>query len=103
MKNDLLVTLINNGVIRKGTEVVILRSGRDMSGNIKVYTPHSFEIGSFKVTGNEAILTGCSIVDGKKFYIKAKNILSIDGMDPRRLKTAFQSEGKKRGRKPNPK
>ena len=101
MKDDLLITLINSGVIKKGTEVTILRAGRDISGHLSVYSPHSIEILSYEVNGKVAILTGFSIVDKKRFKIKAKHVLSIDGMDPARLKSAFQSEGKKRGRKPN--
>lgn len=103
MKSDLLITLINSGVIRKGTEVIILRPGRDISGVVTVYSPHAIEIHSYKVNKNEAILKGYSITDKKGFNIKAQHILSVDGMDPKRLRAAFQSEGKKRGRKPNPK
>lgn len=103
MEDDLLVNLINSGVIKKGTEVEILRAGLDIGGHISVYSPHAVEIHSYKMNKHRAILIGCSIMDSKRFKIKAKHIRSIDGMDPARLKTAFQSEGKKRGRKPNPK
>ncbi len=102
MDTKLLISLINNGVIKKGTEVTILRPGKDIGGQSNLHSPHQIEIVSIKM-GKKVSLTGFSTVDGKRFKISGNHILKVDGMDPKRLSLVFKTSGKKRGRKPNPK
>lgn len=103
MDTKLLISLINNDVVRKGTEVTILRPGKDIGGHLNLHSPHQLEIINIKVGKNKVSLMGVSTVDGKRFRINGNHIMKIDGMDPKRLSLVFKTNGKKRGRKPNPK
>lgn len=103
MDTKLLISLINNNVVRKGTEVTILRPGRDIGGQLNLHLPHQIEIIHIDVGKNKVSLIGASTVDGKRFRISGNHIIKIDGMDPKRLSLVFKTNGKKRGRKPNPK
>lgn len=99
MQIDLLVFLINNGIVQQGTEVTILRPSRGMGEQSTIYLPHNLELLDIKVLKDKVILKGVSTIDGKQFKIGAQHILKIDGMEPERLSTAFKTDGKKRGRK----
>ena len=103
MKAELLDSLINNGIVKEGTEVTVFRSGRDIAGMPTVSVRHQMEITKMEVIEKQTLLEAISVVDGKRFNIQAKHILQVDGMNPERLATAFKTEGKKRGRKANPK
>ena len=103
MDTKLLISLINNDVVRKGTEVTILRPGKDLGGQLDLHSPHQLEVINIKVSENKVSLIGSSTVDGKQFRFSSNHIMKIDGMDPKRLIQVFKTNGKKRGRKPNPK
>jgi len=103
MNEELLISLINTGVVNKGTEVTILRAGRDMGGSSIVRSLHYVELDEVEVIDNKAHLIAFSVSDGKKYNLQAQHIRQIDGMNPERLSEAFKTDGKKRGRKPNPK
>jgi len=101
MDSNLLISLINNGIVKKGTEVTILRPGRDISGKSKVYSNDNIEILLYKINESKnIILYGKSTLDNKRFKLKPQHIIKVDGMEPSRLVGAFKPEGKKRGRKP---
>ncbi len=101
MKEELLISLINTGVVNKGTEVTILRAGRDMGGSSTVRSFHHVELHEVEVIDNKAHLIAFSVADGKQYKLEARHVLQIDGMHPDRLSEAFKTDGKKRGRKPN--
>lgn len=103
MNEDLLISLINNGIVREGTEVTILRVGRDMGGLSQVESRQYVELCKIEVIDNKVYLVAFSVNDGNTYKIEAHHILQIDGMNPARLDEAFKTDGKKRGRKPNPK
>lgn len=83
MKNNLLVSLINKGIVQEGTEVVIYRSGTTMSGHIKGFNVEQIvEVIDAKIKNGLAILETESTLDHKKFLVGAKHIFIIDGMRP---------------------
>ena len=100
MEADILLDLINRGIVRTGTEVTIIRRGQDLAGERRVPTEQCLEVRSHAEVDGEIVLEAFSTLDGKTFNVKAKNIIKIDGMYLSRLLNAHQSEGKKRGRKP---
>ncbi len=103
MKDDLLILLINSGVVKKGTEVTILRVGYDMGGSSTIRSRHFVELREIEVIDNKVHLVALHVLDGKQYQLEARHILQVDGMNPERLSEAFKTDGKKRGRKPNPK
>jgi len=103
MNEDLLISLINNGIVNEGTEVTILRAGYNIGGSNTVRSLQYVELREIEVIDNKACLTGISIIDGTQHKLQARHILQVDGMNPERLNEAFKTDGKKRGRKPNPK
>lgn len=100
MENELLLDLINSGVVRTGTEVTILRKGMDLGGSLNARIIEKLEVISHKKVKGNIVLEAFNISDGRKFNVRAKHISLIDGMPPNRLVEAHKSEGKKRGRKP---
>ncbi len=100
MDKELLVTLINNGVVREGTKITVLRTGIDLGGSPTPRVIEILEIAGHKKVKDEIMLATFRTSDGKKFKVKAAHIRLIDGMPPSRLVAAHKSEGKKRGRKP---
>ena len=53
MENELLLDLINSGVVRTGTEVTILRKGMDLGGSLNARIIEKLEVISHKnVKGN---------------------------------------------------
>lgn len=102
MEDELLISLINNGIVNEGTEVTVLQVGRDMGGIIHVKSRHNIELRKIEVIDNKVYLTAFSVSNGKQYELEARHILQIDGMEPSRLNEAFKADGKKRGRKPNP-
>ena len=100
MEKKLLATLINSGVVRKGTEVTVLRTGVDLGGSPTPRVIENLEIVGHKKVKDEIVLAAFRTSDGKQFKVKAAHIRLIDGMPPSRLVAAHKSEGKKRGRKP---
>lgn len=83
MKNNLLVSLINKGIVQEGTEIVIYRFGATMSGRIKGFSVEQIvEVIEFEIKNGLAILKTESTFDHKKFLVDAKHIFTIDGMKP---------------------
>lgn len=103
MKEELLISLINSGIVKEGTEVTILRAGRDIGGLHTVQSRHYVELRKIEVIDNKVYLIALSVLDRKEYQLEARHILQVDGMNPARLSEAFKTDGKKRGRKPNPK
>lgn len=103
MNVDQLLDLINKGIVRTGSEITVIRKGRDLGGAQKAKVEESLEVTSHKEVDGEIILEAFSVVDGKIFEVKAQHIVKIDGMHLSRLVNAHQTEGKKRGRKPKKK
>ena len=83
MKNNLLISLINKGIIQEGTEVVIFRSGNTMNGGAGDFkVEQNVEIIDLEIRAGIVILKTESPFDHKTFTIGAKHIFSIDGMKP---------------------
>lgn len=99
MDKTLLATLINNGVVKEGTEVSVRRKGLDLGASLNVTVEELLEIYSVEKVKGNFLLRAFRTSDGRKFTVKAEHIGFIDGMPPSRLVTAHKSEGKKRGRK----
>lgn len=106
--NELLVTLINKDVVRKGTELLIPRAGRDLAGNNSILFDHVVEVIETKIKDGIGYCLARSTEDNAPFRVSAKSIYLLDGMDPSRIAHSFgfkldgspRSSGKKRGRKP---
>lgn len=83
MKNNLLISLIDKGIIQEGTEIVIFRSGTTMDGNTRDFKVEQVvEVIKSEIKNGIAFLKTESPFDYKKFLINAKHILTIDGMKP---------------------
>jgi len=130
MNNDLLVNLINISVIKPGTEIAILRYGRNIAGvkiasllyNVygeedkdgnqvqkTVRANHIVETSKCGVDDGVGYVRTFSVIDGKLFKLYAPDIKLIDHMLPEKLAKVYgfnpdgskRKQGKKRGRKPN--
>jgi len=108
LTNSLLVALINKGVVREGTKLVVPRPGKDLSGSDTIPFNHFFEVIETKIEDGIGYCAVKSIEDEAECRVRAEIIKSIDGMDSARIARSFglnpdgspRSLGKKRGRKP---
>lgn len=105
MKNNLLISLIKKNIVRKGTEIIIFRSGTTMDGNrINFRVRQAIEIVEIEIKKGIAFLTTKEVTNDKKFLINAKHIFKIDGMKPEILGGVygFNSDGTKKKVKIDP-
>lgn len=83
MKNNLLISLIDKGIVQEGTEIVIFRSGTSMNGSTKDFkVEQSVEVLKTEIKNGIVFLQTESVFDHVKFLINAKHIFTIDGMKP---------------------
>ena len=61
MKNSQLLDLINNGVVREGTKVTILRRGKDLGGSETVVVEEILEVASINKVDDEKIPSHYSV------------------------------------------
>jgi hypothetical protein len=125
MEEGLLISLINKGVIREGTEIGIVRPGTGMDGSRIVSdrilvtsrtngeckrskANHITEVYKIDNSGDKTQLFVGSTVDGCIFKIASNHIFTIDGMTPEDIAKVYNLDldgarkktGRKRGRKP---
>ena len=123
MDHNLLRALINNNIIRPGTELAILRvgiglDGRRSAGNFfvigtdekpeRINANHIVEVYACDADSDTIVIEAKSIVDGKGFRVEPVDIHLIDGMKPKNIAYVYgynedgtlRKRGKKRGRKP---
>ena len=124
MNHFLLRNLINNNIIRPGTELAILRAGIGLDGRRsasnffvigtdekqeRIKANHIVEVYNSMIDDHDKIVIEArSVIDGKVFDIKPNDIQLIDGMKPKKLAYVYgynedgtqRKRGKKRGRKP---
>jgi len=105
MKNNLLVSLINKGIVQEGTGIIIFRSGTTINGNIGNFkVEQAVEVIDPEITNGIAFLKTESPFDYKRFLINAKHIFTIDGMKPEILGDVygFNPDGTKKKVKIDP-
>lgn len=131
MNNDLLVNLINISIIKPGTEIAILRYGRNIAGAkvasllYRVYDEEDKNGDQTRQTINAnhivetnkcgvdeeglGYIEATSVIDETNFKLYADDVKLIDHMLPEKLGKVYgfnpdgskRKQGKKRGRKPN--
>jgi len=82
MKNNLLVSLVNRGIVQEGTEIIIHRSANTMGATIKFDVEQAVEVISTEIKNGIAFLKTESAFDHKRFLVSADYIFTIDGMKP---------------------
>ncbi len=82
MKNNLLVSLINKGIVQEGTEIVIFRFGNTMYGNSNFKVEQTVEVVEIEIKNGTAFLKTESAFDHKTFLVSADYIFTVDGMKP---------------------
>jgi len=104
MKNNLLVSLVNRGIVQEGTEILIHRFANTMGGTIKFDVEQSVEVISTEIKNGIAFLKTESAFDHKRFLVSANHIFTIDGMKPEIIGDVygFKSDGTRKEVKIDP-
>lgn len=109
MDSNLATSLVNKGVLAKGTEIEAQYRAAGLGGLGTVSVAGEFTIDDIgKTTTGELVFVATSTRDGKRRNILAEAIMTIDGMDPARYAAVYNIKadggtavtGKRRGRKP---
>lgn len=107
METTLLKALLNKGIVGPETEIEAHYFGVGIDKSTPVPGTGFFIIEKVETKGKIIILHLYSTKDGKQSSTTASDIISVDGMDPKRLALAYNisatgkkiDTGKKRGRK----
>lgn len=113
MNANLFDILVERDVINENSELIARVKRNDLSGVARITFESSFHyVGhSLPTDGSEALFVAESKVDGRISSIPISSILTIDGMEPRRIAGIYALNEKgesvkqaaRRGRKPKAK
>jgi hypothetical protein len=108
MNVSLLRKLIQNNIVKTGTEVTATYTALDISGMARHRFNGSFFVVSAEDRGESILFTLASTTDGYRHVIPSTDIYTLDGMEPARLAAIYNIRedgsdikvGNRRGRKP---
>lgn len=109
MDLNLAISLVNKGVLNEGTEIEARYRAAGLGGVGTVVVAGEFTIDRVgQAQDGRLVFEATSTADGKKKWLPAEAITSIDGMEPARFAAVYNIKadgsgakmGKRRGRKP---
>lgn len=108
MKEVLARSLFDKNVLNRGVEIEAMCLAKSLSCDMDSQVKGHFFITSVGLENDQMILKCKSTTDGGDYKVYAHNIVTIDGMSPKRIADVYgldqdglpKRRGNKRGRKP---